>query len=367
MTKMPRGHHIVEFLASRPEFVGVGKATAQRLWETFGPDLYAILGDGDFHRLSELLDRNQAAIVVEAWRNQQALADCVVFFDEQGIELNVARKAVAFWGDEAVSKMKDNPYRLLTVCTWPQVDRVATALGVSGSDPRRLVAAVESILYDRLDRKHTWCGGPVLVGLVAKRLCVSEEDALTAVELAVSDGAAISIDGGFQPAGAAYMERFIEARIDAHVRRTVGNDLFLDGIRSEDVASFLARFDPSRSLTNEQCDAVGMALKNAFSLLIGGAGVGKTTTLRAINAGARHFGMNVFQLAIAGRAAGRIAEATGRPAQTVASWLKGVADGRIELGRHTLVGSRRGFDARSSYALPHTLSSSGRRPLPSGG
>ncbi|MGO8374650.1 AAA family ATPase [Rhizobium ruizarguesonis] len=337
MTTMPRGRHIVEFLASRPEFVGVGKATAQRLWERFGPDLYAILGDGDVHRLSELLDRNQAAIVVEAWRNQQALADCVVFFDEQGIELNVARKAVAFWGDEAVLKMKDNPYRLLTVCTWPQVDRVATALGISGGDPRRLVAAVESILYDRLDRKHTWCGGSVLVGLVARRLRVSEEDALTAVELAVSDGAAIPIDGGFQPAGAAYMERFIEARIDAHVRRTVCHDLFLDGIRSEDVASFLARFDPSRSLTDEQHDAVGMALQNAFSLLIGGAGVGKTTALRAINAGARHFGMNVYQLAIAGRAAGRIAEATGKPAQTVASWLKGVADGRIELGRHTLV------------------------------
>ncbi|MBA4784380.1 MAG: AAA family ATPase [Rhizobiales bacterium] len=337
MTTMPRGRHIVEFLASRPEFVGLGKATAQRLWERFGPDLYAILGDGDVDRLSEMLDRNQASIVIEAWRNQQALTDCVVFFDEHGIELTVSRRAVDFWGDEAVLKMQDNPYRLLTVCPWPQVDRVAAALGVSGDDPRRLVAAVESVLYDRLDRKHTWCGGSVLVALVAKRLRVSEKDSSRAVELAVADGAAIPIDGGFQPAGAAYMERFIEARIDAHVRRTAEQDLFLDNIRSEDVASFLAKFDPSKSLTHEQCDAVGMAMQNAFSLLIGGAGVGKTTALRAINAGARHFGMKVYQLAIAGRAAGRVAEATGQPAQTVASWLKGVADGRIELGRHTLV------------------------------
>lgn len=337
MTAIPRGRHIVEFLASRPEFVGIGKTTAARLWERFGSDLYAILGDGGVDRLSELLDRNQAAIAVEAWRNQQALADCVVFFDEHGIELAISRKAVDFWGDEAVLKMRDNPYRLLTVCTWPQVDRVATALGIRKDDPRRLVAAVESVLYDRLDRKHTWCGGSALVALVAKRLATSAEHASAAVELAVADGAAIPIEGGFQPAGAAYMERFIEARINGHLRRTSNRDMFLDGIRSEDVASFLAALDPSRSLTDEQRNAVEMAMQNAFSLLIGGAGVGKTTALRAINAGARHFGMNVYQLAIAGRAAGRIAETTGQPAQTVASWLKGVTDRRIELGRHTLV------------------------------
>lgn len=337
MTTIPRGRHIVEFLASRPEFVGVGKMTAARLWERFGSDLYAILSDGDVDRLSELLDRNQAALATEAWRSQQALADCVVFFDEHGIELTAARKAIDFWGDEAILKMRDNPYRLLTVCTWLQVDRAAKALGLLKDDPRRLIAAVESVLYDRLDRKHTWCSGSALVPLVAKRLGRSAEHASAAVELAVADGAAIPIEGGFQPAGAAYMERFIEARINGHLRRTIDRDMFLDGIRMEDVASFLASFDPSRSLTDEQRNAVEMAMQNAFSLLIGGAGVGKTTALRAINAGARHFGMNVYQLAIAGRAAGRIAETTGQPAQTVASWLKAVADGRIELGRHTLV------------------------------
>jgi exodeoxyribonuclease V alpha subunit len=207
MTAIPRGRHIVEFLASRPEFVGVGKATAARLWERFGSDLYAVLGNGDIDRLSELLDRNQAAVVVDAWRNQQALADCVVFFDEHGIEIGISRKAVDFWGDEAVLKMRDNPYRLLTVCTWPQVDRVATALGLRKDDPRRLVAAVESVLYDRLDRKHTWCGASALVGRVAKRLATTAEHASAAVEMAVADGAATPIEGGFQPAGAAYMER----------------------------------------------------------------------------------------------------------------------------------------------------------------
>ncbi|UIJ81945.1 AAA family ATPase [Rhizobium leguminosarum] len=337
MNAIPRGRYVVEFLASRPEFAGIGKATAARLWKHFGPDLYTVLGDGNIDRLAEVLDRNQAAIVAEAWTNQLALADCVVFFDENGIDPKVARKAVDFWGSDALAKIRENPYRLLTICSWRQVDQVASDLGIPAADARRQVAAVESVLYDRLDRKHTWCPRKELVTQTAKRLGVSTEHAERALEAAVSDRAAIPVASGYQPAGAAYMERFIESRIEQHIAVVDENDLFLDGITALDVERFLDGFDLSRSLTGEQREAVKMAIGHRFSLLIGGAGVGKTTALRAVNATARNFGMTVYQLAIAGRAAKRIAEATGQHAQTVASWLKVVADGRLELGRHTLV------------------------------
>lgn len=337
MNVIPRGRYIVEFLASRPEFAGVGKATASRLWKQFGPELYSILGNRDVDRLGEVLNLNQAAIVVEAWGNQQALADCVVFFDENGIDPRTARKAVDFWGPDALAKIKDNPYRLLTVCSWHQVDRLAFDLGVPPSDERRQVAAVESVLYDRLDRKHTWCSHNELVAQTAKRLSVSFEKGEHALHAAVSDRAALPIDGGYQPAGAGYMERFIEARINECLTKAGGGDLFLDGITPGDISSFLEEFDARNSLTSEQRDAVLMAISHRFSLLIGGAGVGKTTALKAVNATARKFGMTVYQLAIAGRAAKRITETTDQPAQTVASWLKGVANGRLEVGRHTLV------------------------------
>jgi exodeoxyribonuclease V alpha subunit len=151
----PRGRHIVRFLADRPEFSGVGPATAQRLWDAWGEDLYRILGDGDVESLAEILPRTQAEIIVDAWRNQRAITDTVVFFDELGLDDRLARKAVEFWGDEAVAKLRDNPYRLLTVCPWTRVDRGARLLGIAADDERRLVGAVEAALYDRLDQKHT--------------------------------------------------------------------------------------------------------------------------------------------------------------------------------------------------------------------
>jgi hypothetical protein len=96
---LPRGRHVIQFLASRPEFAGVAPVTAARLWETFGEELYRVLGAGAGDRLATLLPRTQAEIVCDAWRNQLAVADAVVFFDGIGIDVRLARKAVDFWGE----------------------------------------------------------------------------------------------------------------------------------------------------------------------------------------------------------------------------------------------------------------------------
>src|SRR5262249_31742086 len=197
-----------------------------------------------------------------------------------------------------------------------------------------------SVLYDRLDRKHTWSSHKFVLAKTAQRLNADKSLAEGAVSLAVEDGAAIQIGHGYQPAGAAFMERFIEDRIqrrlDANGDRS---DLFLGAFDHGQIDAFLETFGKSqaRPLTEEQSAAVRMLLSNAFSMLVGGAGVGKTTGLKAINAGSRAFGFKVYQIALAGRAAQRMAESTGQPAQTIASWLAGVSGGQIEVGAHTLV------------------------------
>jgi hypothetical protein len=106
VTIKPNGVGIVRFLAERPEFAGVGKATAQKLWDRIGGELYGILGSGNVTRLAEVLPATQAEIVSDAWGHQQAVADCVVFFDKHGFDPQVARKAVGFWGEEALPNLQ---------------------------------------------------------------------------------------------------------------------------------------------------------------------------------------------------------------------------------------------------------------------
>lgn len=337
--KGPRGRYIAAFLASRPEFAGIGKVTAKRLWDTFGEELYTILTDGDAGRLSAVLSPSHAEIVVDAWRNQLAITACCVFFDEHGIDPKVADKAVELWGENASGKIMENPYRLLAVCRWDEIDRAALATGIGEADDRRLVAAVESVLYDRLERKHTWSAHSLVLGETARKLRHDRQLAKRAISLAVDDGAAIPVLGGYQPAGAAYMERFLEDRIERHLDAVLDNLLLTGGLDADRVDAVLENFGKSQPhpLTQEQAAAVRMVLANTFCVLTGGAGVGKTTTLRAINVAARAFGFKVYQLALAGRAAQRVAESTGQPAQTIASWLAGVRDGRIAVGTKTLI------------------------------
>jgi len=335
-----RGRHITEFLARRSEFAGVGPATAERLWNFFGEDLCRILGGGDLDRLAEVLPRTQAAIVIDAWQVQQAVVDMVVFFDEHGLDTRVARKAVDFWGDRAVAKLRENPYRLLTICPWQQVDRVAIRLGMAACDPRRMVGAVEAALYERLDANHTLTSEVLLAARVAGLLGASTGTVQRALAEAVADGAAIPSTGGYQPAGASYTERYIENRIGSLLAAPERQkDLFAGRSGAADVEAFLAHYQSSNaySLTDEQQKAVRLAMLHRFAIITGGAGVGKTATLRAVHEVARSFGYEIWQLALAGRAAQRMADATGQKAQTIASWLVGAKEGSVKTGAHSFV------------------------------
>lgn len=337
---IPPGRNIVRFLAARPEFAGIGLATAQKLWDAFGVNLHCILDGGQVAQLATVLPWTQAEIVCDAWRNQRAVIEVVAFFDRHGINFSSARKALELWGEDAVEKFREDPYRLLTICTWAEVDQAASSLGVLPDDPRRQVAAIEAALYDRLDRKHTVTSKDAVVRHAQSLLGSTAEAAKQALGVAIDAGAAIPCSRGYQPAGAAYAERFIESRIrvalDCAGKRC---DLLVQLPTPALLSAFFEGFN-SRALhplTVEQERAVAMALSNRFSILTGGAGVGKTTTLKAINEAAADFGVHVHQIALAGRAAQRMSVATGRPAQTIASWLWKCLQGRSETGAHTLV------------------------------
>ena len=83
-------------------------------------------------------------------------------------------------------------------------------------------------------------------------------------------------------------------------------------------------------LNGEQRNAIRLAARHAFVCITGGAGVGKTTVLRSLYRLYDATGTRVIQVALAGRAAKRMQEATGRAASTIASFLKAVGESTFE-------------------------------------
>jgi exodeoxyribonuclease V alpha subunit len=70
-------------------------------------------------------------------------------------------------------------------------------------------------------------------------------------------------------------------------------------------------------LNNEQKEAVKNAFKNKISIITGGPGVGKTTTIDEIVKQARRRNLKTYLAAPTGRAAKRMSEATGKDARTI--------------------------------------------------
>jgi exodeoxyribonuclease V alpha subunit len=80
-----------------------------------------------------------------------------------------------------------------------------------------------------------------------------------------------------------------------------------------------------------------MAINESVSVLTGGAGVGKTTVLKAILLVLEHLRCQAQAIALAGRAAKRISELTGRRAMTIAACLCAIKSGGLRLGSDSLI------------------------------
>ena len=75
------------------------------------------------------------------------------------------------------------------------------------------------------------------------------------------------------------------------------------------------------TLTKPQRKAIWMGTRNSLMVLAGYAGSGKTTVLRGVCSALEATGVEPIIITLSARAAKRAAEATGRPAQTVARFL----------------------------------------------
>lgn len=339
----PSGKLLVNYLAHGPALkgTGIGLRKAERLWDAFGEELYSILSRKDVSKLSLVLTEETALKLAAAWKDTGEEVDVVRFLARHGFDLRLANRVRDVWPGNAVEKLQENPYRMLAFASWKKVDAISESLGVRKDDPRRLVASVEAILYKRLDAKHTLTPHDLVVRGVSAALGGSNKMlAVTAVERAVGEYAVVPLEDGYQPRGAAFMEKFVADRfrmmLSAPENRQPG--LFSDKL-GDVVAESIMGFEESHggTLNVEQRAGIEMAVGNRLSVLTGGAGVGKTTVLRIVNEVCERVGTPVIQMALSGRAAQRLREATGRDALTIARFLHQAGAGKLDLGGEPLL------------------------------
>jgi exodeoxyribonuclease V alpha subunit len=342
----PIGRLMSIYLTTHPSFrgIGFGKAKAARLIHKFGESLTALLDTGDIEALSAVITEQVACRLVDAWQITKEEASVITFLDKHRMDARLANKVVRFWPKDAIEKLKENPYRLLHLANWREVDRFALSLGLTANDPRRLVAAVEAALYYRLDNfKDTLTCHAILVKEIAGLLQVSVKASVVqqAIDLALTEGAiSNSAAGAYQPVGCAVMEKFIANRIGQMMEgKEKQLPLFSGNAIASAVVTCIAEHEREVAITLnvEQRAAVYMAVAEPLCVVTGGAGVGKTTVLSVIHRATETLGGMVVQMALAGRAAHRMREATGRESFTICGFLNNMKLGTIRLKSNALI------------------------------
>ena len=331
----PSGEHIVAFMAINPAFVGVGRVKARKLWEAFGDDLYSLLDAGDTTALTAVLTPDCAAQVVAAWM-QHGDSRTLQWLQAQGFDVAVGRKLLEFFGSETAAKLEEDPYRLLSFCaSWRQVDGLARAhFGVESDDPRRLQGAIEEACYRIFKAGHTVALSSKLMshleGVLGTQTTTLQWRSLipTALSQGLTNGSFVIGLHGVQPLGALVMERQVAQAIADRVLSTDAVEL----MPSDEIDELLLQFEKVEAipLNSQQRDAIHLAANRHVVLITGGAGVGKTTVLKALYGIFDRAGIRVTQLALAGRAAMRMQEATDRPATTIANSLRNGKEGGFD-------------------------------------
>lgn len=344
----PAGRNVIDWIANCHDCAGVGQVKARRLYDRFGPDLVDLIEQRDLGALTDVVSEEAAQLLCNAFAKFK-VANTLLWLDRIDMNRKMGQSVVSYWQDKAQEKIEANPYALISFeADWKKVDTFARSrLNVAEDDPRRLNGAVEDVLYGSMKQGNT-CLPESEARTRLTRLLENAELADRALDLPSScadvaheTGSPFHrIDGFLQSNGAWLIESYVARRLHEMVAgesESGQSGLFSQiAANPKDVDQIIDDYEAAHclALSEEQRLAVRTSAANHLSLILGGAGTGKTTVLKALYEvlDDQRENVPIYQLALAGRAAQRMAEATGREAMTIAGFLTKIDPATIEIG-----------------------------------
>ncbi len=322
---------------------GIGPATAQRIVDTFGTETLEII-EHHPERLREVkkLGRNKIDAIVNAWHEQRQIRTIMTFLQELQLTPTLAVRIWRQYGQESLRIVRDDPYRLADEVHgigFLTADQIARGLGIAPDAPQRIAAGLRFALSRATDDGHCFLPRETLIDTTTELL--EADRAQVAATLGVSILARSVTAEHLGGIDAVYLPPFAQAE------RGLASRLILLQRAESPIASFFAQADWSAvfahlatkrgmDLSERQREAVRMALTSKASILTGGPGTGKTTCLRTAIMALQQRRVRFALAAPTGRAARRLAEATGAPALTVHRLLEYAPHGEQTFQRNEL-------------------------------
>ena len=342
---------------------GVGKVMAERIVDRFGEDTLDIIDYQPQELLKVLgIGKKRVDSITKSWEQQRAIKDVMIFLQAHGVSTTLATKIYKQYGDASLAVVQNTPYKLVTDVYgigFKTADKIAQALGLAADDPGRIEAGVAYTLNRMAEEGHVYMPQEALepeaaeiLGLETAKITnvidtlettdfIKRETLKYAVDSEQPTGSSVQYSVGksaipnpqsaiVREERAVYLTPFYysEVGVTQRVERMIGHPTSRVKIKDQGLkrgkqssifnsSASSGQVLQSSNLSGEQMGAVQTAVSHKVSILTGGPGTGKTTTLRALLDLLDAHGRSYALASPTGRAAKRLTEATGREAKTI--------------------------------------------------
>lgn len=310
----------IEKYLSSGAIAGIGPITAKKLVEKFGAEIFNII-ENETDRLKELdgIGDKKVKLIYDSYIKGREVKNIMVFLQSYGVTPKQALKIYRVFGNESVSKVKENPYVLsdeVPSIGFKTADKIARNLGITLDSPFRIQSGIKYIINEYCAQGSTFIPKDILLEKGQSILEVSKEQLEENIMHEVMKSKLMlerigDVEGVFTMP---YL--YAEISVTKHML-----SLLLDGVDELKlpVDEYIRDFEKKNGITfhDKQIEAITGAVENGIEIITGGPGTGKTTIIKCILNIFERAGKKVLMGAPTGRAAKRMSEATGREAKTI--------------------------------------------------
>ena len=298
---------------------GIGAALAKRIVKKFKADTFRIMEE-EPERLAEVkgISERMAMEISNQVEEKRDMRQAMLFLQQYGITMNLAVKIYQQYGQRMYSVIQENPYQLaddISGVGFKIADEIAAKVGIFTDSDYRIKSGLFYTLLQAMSSGHTYLPEEELLANASDLLKVAPEhmekhlmDLQMERKLVIKEKDERRI---VYPSQFFYME--------LNTARMLHDLNLKDKVPADKIRARIRRILASEEMELDELQeqAVIEAVNNGLLIITGGPGTGKTTTINTI---IRYFELDEMEILLAaptGRAAKRMAEATGYEAKTV--------------------------------------------------
>lgn len=298
---------------------GVGSVMAKRIVSKFGDDTFRIMEE-EPERLAEIkgISMNIAMKISEQYDEKRDMREAMIFLQQYGISNQMAVKIYTEYKSQMYNVIQQNPYRMaddIKGVGFKIADEIGRKVGIDLDSSYRKRCGITYVLSQAGSFGHIYFPKDELVEAAAGLLGLDVAEIERELDNLAYDKSVIMKDEAgeirYYSPYMYYMElncarMLLDLNCSFNVSSAVLEKRITSIERNKDI-----------ELADMQRKAVTEAIKNGVIVITGGPGTGKTTTIDTIISTFEAEGMDFLLAAPTGRAAKRMTETTGYPAQTI--------------------------------------------------